>query len=68
MRDAAAAVKEVLGASGDQDVVDYMVGVLEDESFEFGDDAAEAFEALGPLLVRGGGGGGGEGAPWWILS
>lgn len=50
-RDVGAVVREVVGSSGDQDVIEYVIGVLEDESFEFGDDAIEASEALGPLLV-----------------
>jgi hypothetical protein len=49
-----ATVREVLGSSGDQDVLNYVVDVLADEEFEFGEDAAEAFDALGPLLVGGG--------------
>jgi|LakMenEpi03Aug12_release.lakeMendotaPanAssembly.Ray.scaffolds.fasta_scaffold1194495_2 hypothetical protein len=47
-----AAVKEIVGTSGDADVLNYVISILDDESFEFGDDAEEAFEAIGHLLVR----------------
>ena len=46
------AVAQVLAGAGDADVTEYVIGVLEDETFEFGDDAEEANEALGPMLVR----------------
>lgn len=46
-------VREIIGTGGDPDIVDYILSVLEDEHFEFGDDAQDAFEALGPLLVSG---------------
>jgi len=49
----AAVVRDIVGSSGDQDVIDYVIGVLEDDSFEFGDDAMEAADVLGPLLVGG---------------
>jgi hypothetical protein len=52
MPDVEAAVKEIVGTSGDADVLNYVISMLDDESFEFGDDAEEAFEAIGPLLVR----------------
>lgn len=52
MPDVEAAVKEIVGTSGDADVLNYVISILDDESFEFGDDAEEAFEAIGPLLVR----------------
>ena len=48
-----AAVKDVIGASassGDQEVLNYIVSLLEDDSFE---DAEETFDTLGPLLVSG---------------
>ncbi|KAL4515714.1 hypothetical protein Ndes2437B_g07137 [Nannochloris sp. 'desiccata'] len=54
MPDVEAAVKEIVGTSGDADVLNYVISILDDESFEFGDDAEEAFEAIGPLLVGGG--------------
>ena len=52
MPDVEAAVKEIVGTSGDADVLQYVISILEDESIEFGDDAEEAFEAIGPVLVR----------------
>lgn len=52
MPDVEAAVKAVVGTSGDADVLNYVISVLDDDSFEWGDDAEEAFEAIGPLLVR----------------
>jgi hypothetical protein len=36
---------------GDETIIEYICGVLEDEHFEFGDDGEEAFEAIGPFLV-----------------
>ena len=52
MPDVEAAVKQVVGTSVDPDVLNYVVSILDDDSFEWGDDAEEAFEAIGPLLVR----------------
>jgi hypothetical protein len=52
MPDVEAAVKEIVGTSGDDDVLNYVISILDDESFEFGDDAEDAFEAIGALLVR----------------
>jgi len=52
MPDVEAAIKEIVGTAGDADVLNYVTSILDDESFEFGDDAEEAFEAIGPLLVR----------------
>ena len=51
MADAEATFREILGTNGDPEVLDYIVSVLGDESFEFGDDCEEALDALGPLLV-----------------
>lgn len=36
----------------DPDILQYIISVVNDDTFEFGDDAADAFEAIGPLLVR----------------
>ncbi len=36
---------------GDETIIDYICGVLEDEHFEFGDDGEEAYESIGPFLV-----------------
>jgi hypothetical protein len=41
-------VHEVLGSQGDETILDYLVGVLEDEHFPWED----AFDSLGPILVR----------------
>jgi len=49
--DVAAVVKQTLTIE-DEDIFDYIVSVISDESFEFGEDAQDANEALGPLLVR----------------
>ncbi|KAL4424205.1 hypothetical protein ABPG75_001506 [Micractinium tetrahymenae] len=48
------AVTSVLGSTGDEAVLDYVAGVLEDEDFEWGEDAEEAFEAFGEMLVDSG--------------
>ncbi len=37
---------------GDPTILEYIVGVLEDEHFEFGKDGEEAFDQIGPFLVR----------------
>lgn len=50
--DVRAAVGQVLGGAGDADVIEYCIGVLEDDTFEWGDDAEDANESLGPMLVR----------------
>ncbi|KAL4442757.1 hypothetical protein ABPG77_006751 [Micractinium sp. CCAP 211/92] len=48
------AVTSVLGSGGDEAVLDYVAGVLEDEDFEWGEDAEEAFETFGEMLVDSG--------------
>ncbi|GBF99819.1 hypothetical protein Rsub_12572 [Raphidocelis subcapitata] len=45
-----AVVHDVLGAHSDSDILEYVVGVLHDEHFDWG----EAFEQLGGLLVDSG--------------
>ena len=48
---------EVLGRrllEVDQPIVDYIVNVLADEDFDFGDQGEGAFDALGELLVDSG--------------
>ncbi|KAM7531455.1 hypothetical protein LguiB_034865 [Lonicera macranthoides] len=50
-------VHEVLGRrieDVDQPIVDYIVNVLADEDFDFGDEGEGAFDALGELLVDSG--------------
>lgn len=50
-------VHEVLGQRTqdvDQPIIDYIVNVLADEDFEFGEDGEGAFDALGELLVGAG--------------
>ncbi len=37
---------------GDSTFVDYIVGCLEDEHFEYGEEGEEAFDAIGHFLVR----------------
>eukprot|EP00775_Hariotina_reticulata_P003197 gene3197-3475_t len=44
-------VHEVLGSHGDETILDYIVGVLEDEHYDHGDDGAETFDHLGPILA-----------------
>lgn len=51
MRDVQGAVTSVLGSKGDEAILDYVVGCLEDEHFEWGPDAEEAFEVFGEMLV-----------------
>lgn len=49
--DVRAAVLQVLGTSGDVDMIDYCVSMLEDEDFEWGEDCEDAAENLGPFMV-----------------
>lgn len=54
---ASSVVHEVLGRRADdvdQPIIDYIVNVLADEDFDFGDDGEGAFDALGELLVAAG--------------
>ena len=51
---ASTVVHDVLGRrfqEVDQPIVDYIVNVLADEDFDFGDEGEGVFEALGELLV-----------------
>ncbi|XP_044477073.1 ABC transporter F family member 3 [Mangifera indica] len=51
---ASSVVHEVLGRRAldvDQPIIDYIVNVLADEDFDFGEDGEGAFEAIGELLV-----------------
>ena len=52
MTDVRAAVLSVIGNKGDEAVLDYVIGSLEDEDFEWGEDGSEAFEVFGEMLVR----------------
>ncbi|KAL6757773.1 ABC transporter family protein [Haematococcus lacustris] len=54
MPDVRATLDEVLSGKGDEQIVAYICGVLEDEHFDFGVDGEEAYEAIGPFLVEGG--------------
>lgn len=51
-RDASAAVQAVLGKGGDDTVLEYLCGVLEDEDFELGENGQLAYEDIGPMLVN----------------
>ncbi|XP_057511392.1 ABC transporter F family member 3 [Actinidia eriantha] len=54
---ASTVVHEVLGRRAedlDQPIIDYIVNVLADEDFDFGDEGEGAFEAIGELLVDSG--------------
>ena len=45
------AVKSLF-SEGDQTILEYICGILEDEHFEFGDEGDSAYESIGPFLVR----------------
>lgn len=49
-------VQQVLGqaADADQDILEYVINVLEDEGFEFGKDGEGVFDSIGMMLVSGG--------------
>ena len=44
-------VEDVVGNKGDDTVFEYVVSILEDGEFEFGQDGKDAFEAFGAVLV-----------------
>lgn len=46
------ALTQLVSSNSDSTIIDYLVGILEDEHFEFGEDASVAYEALGDFLVR----------------
>ena len=50
--DAIRAAVHDLFKKGDETIIDYVCGILEDEHFEFGDDGEGAFDSIGPFLVR----------------
>lgn len=50
-RDVAAAVHAVIGAGADETMLQYIIGILEDEHFDWGDGGDGAFDVLGELLV-----------------
>jgi hypothetical protein len=47
-------VQELLGGDpdSDQDILEYIITCLEDESFEFGKDGQGVFDTVGMMLVR----------------
>lgn len=54
---ASSVVHEVLGRrvqDVDQPIIDYIVNVLADEDFDFGEEGEGAFDAIGELLVDAG--------------
>ena len=52
MSDLAASFVRIFGDVGDETVKAYIVGVLEDDALEWGDQGEGAFEAVGDFLVR----------------
>ena len=40
------------GKDVDEDIINYVVSCLDDETFEFGDDGQEIYDTVGPMLVR----------------
>ena len=52
---ASSVVLDVLGGrvqEVDQPIIDYIVNVLADEDFDFGEEGEGAFDAIGELLVN----------------
>jgi hypothetical protein len=49
-----AVVHDVLGSGGDETIIEYICGILEDEHFEFGEDGADLYEQVGPVMVDSG--------------
>eukprot|EP00197_Chlamydomonas_leiostraca_P008797 CAMPEP_0202864636 /NCGR_PEP_ID=MMETSP1391-20130828/4798_1 /ASSEMBLY_ACC=CAM_ASM_000867 /TAXON_ID=1034604 /ORGANISM="Chlamydomonas leiostraca, Strain SAG 11-49" /LENGTH=767 /DNA_ID=CAMNT_0049544399 /DNA_START=78 /DNA_END=2381 /DNA_ORIENTATION=- len=55
MADPREVVMSMWGGKGDETILDYICGILEDEHFEWGSgDGSDAFEAIGPFLLDGG--------------
>ncbi|GAB4813067.1 hypothetical protein N2152v2_000113 [Parachlorella kessleri] len=54
VKDVRSIVEGVIGTSGDDTIIDYIASCVEDTDFEWGDDAEEAYEAIGPMMVGGG--------------
>lgn len=52
--DVKSVVLEVLGSHGDDTILEYIVGVLDDEHYDHGDDGEETYEHLGPILLESG--------------
>jgi hypothetical protein len=46
------AVHDIIGTKGDNTIQDYVIDCLEDDTFEFGEDGAAAYDAFGEMLVR----------------
>lgn len=40
------------GKDTDEDILNYVVGCLEDDGFEYGKEGEEIFETVGMMLVR----------------
>lgn len=51
MSDVRASLLSVVGSQGDEMVREYIIGVLQDESFDWGEAGEGAFEAIGEFLV-----------------
>ena len=49
--DVKSAVLDVIGRDGDETILDYVIAILEDEHFEFGEEGKDAFDAFGDILV-----------------
>jgi len=47
-------VKGVLGDGGDDAILEYIVGVLEEPHFDWGEDGDGVFEVIGEFLIAGG--------------
>ena len=44
-------VEDVVGTKGDDTVFEYVVSIVDDNEFEFGQDGEEAFDTFGAVLV-----------------
>eukprot|EP00887_Chlorella_sp_A99_P006972 scaffold2.g6972.t1 len=49
-----ACIQRSTGGKGDEAITDYVVSVVTDDDFEWGEDGEDAFEAVGEMLVDGG--------------
>ncbi len=52
MADVRRVVEEVVGSAGDATVLDYLVGCLELDDSDLGEDGEEAYDGFGSMLVR----------------
>jgi hypothetical protein len=46
-------VRQAFTGDADETILDYVIAVLDDDHFDYGEDGEGAYEAFGEILVRG---------------